>query len=82
MFHKICWFSNLEKYPKGCINNNCNYLHPGQESIREGKRANESVDSRGEHFPEFAKNHWGKVPNFWDLGKSSMKFNSTRVVAI
>ena len=45
MFHKICWFSNLEKYPKGCINNNCNYLHPGQEYIRGGKRANESVDS-------------------------------------
>ena len=38
--------------------------------------------SRGEHFPEFAKNHWGKGPNFWDLGKSSMKFNSVRVVAI
>ena len=37
---------------------------------------------RGEHFPELAKNHWGKVPNFWDLGKSSMKFNSTHVVAI
>ena len=37
---------------------------------------------RGEHFPEFAKNHWGKVPNFWDLGKSSMKFNSAHVVAI
>ena len=37
---------------------------------------------RGEHFPEFTKNHWGKVPNFWDLGKSSMKFNSARVVAI
>ena len=37
---------------------------------------------RGEHFPEFAKNHLGKVPNFRDLGKSSMKFNSTRVVAI
>ena len=31
---------------------------------------------------EFAKNHWGKVPNFWDLGKSLMKFNSTHVVAI
>ena len=38
--------------------------------------------NRGEHFPEFAKNHWGKVPNSWDLGKSSMKFNSARVVAI
>ena len=37
---------------------------------------------RGEHFPEFAKNHWGKVPNFWDLGKSLMKFNSARVVVI
>ena len=38
--------------------------------------------TRGEHFPEFAKNHWGKVPIFWDLGKSLMKFNSVRVVAI
>ena len=37
---------------------------------------------RGEHFPEFAKNHWGKVPIFWDLGKSSMKFNSACVVTI
>ena len=41
-----------------------------------------AVLCRGEHFPEFAKNHWGKVPNFWDLGKSLMKFNSARVVAI
>ena len=42
----------------------------------------ESFSSRGEHFPEFAKNHWGKVPNFRDLGKSLMKFNSARLVAI
>ena len=41
-----------------------------------------AVSTRGEHFPELTKNHWGKVPNFLDLGKSSMKFNSARVVAI
>ena len=37
---------------------------------------------RGEHFTEFVKNPWGKVCLFWDLGKSSLKLNSARVVAI
>ena len=40
------------------------------------------LSDRGEHFMEFRKNPWGKVCLFWDLGKSWMKLNSARVVAI
>ena len=41
-----------------------------------------SQQDRGEHFTEFVKKPWGKVRLFWDLGKSSLKLNSARVVGI
>ena len=65
-------------------------LPPGQSSdnfwrvVNLGVKPSFGVDKKGsgEHFTEFRKNPWGKVHLFWDLGKSLMKLNSARVVAI
>ena len=43
-----------------------------------------AIPGRGEHFPEYAKNHWGKVSQFFKIWEfeSLMKFNSASVFGI